>query len=127
MATQQELLDQLGNDATQFYALHQRYITDAWGTFGLTGETYRKKGEAQWTEAQAALSELKQQAGAPVPLLRRRSLTTFMDAMQGMQIRLSQRFAETPDDLSIQEDKAQALQLWQALNRADQLLYQQLG
>lgn len=127
MATQQEVLDQLGNDATQFYALHQRYITDAWGTFRLTGETYRKKGEAQWTEAQAALSELKQQAGASVPLLRRTSLTTFMDAMQGMQIRLSQRFAETPDDPSIQEDKAQALQLWQALNRADQLLYQQLG
>jgi hypothetical protein len=127
LTTQQELLDQLGNDATQFYAMHQRYITDAWGTFQFTGETYRQKGEKQWTEAQAALAELKQQACAPIPLLQRTSLTTFMDAMQGMQIRLSQRFAETPDDPSIQEDKAHAHQLWQALNRADQLLYQQLG
>jgi hypothetical protein len=41
---QQEVLDQLGNDATQFYAIHQRYITDAWGTFRLTGETYRQRG-----------------------------------------------------------------------------------
>jgi hypothetical protein len=44
LTTQQEVLDQLGNDATQFYAIHQRYITDAWGMFRLTGETYRQRG-----------------------------------------------------------------------------------
>jgi hypothetical protein len=120
-------LDQLVSNATEFYALHQRYITDEWGTFQLTGETYRQKGEKDWAAAQAALLELKVQADAPIPLLQRSSLTIVLNAMQGMQIRLTQRFAETPDDPAIQEDQAKSLQLWQALNQIDRELYQQLG
>src|SRR6266498_1326834 len=111
----QQLLEQYATVATHLYDLHQKYITDEWGTFRLTGETYRQKGEKDWIAAQAALVELKKQASAATPLLQRTSLSIFLNALQGMQIRLSQRFAETPHDPSILEDKTQALHLWQAL------------
>ena len=123
----QTLLGQYESDANLFYALHQKYITDEWGTFQLTGETYRQKGEKDWMAAQGALEQLKEQAKAPAPLLQRTVLSTFIYAMQGMRIRLSQRFAESPDDPSIQEDRAKVDSLWQDLNQIDRALYQQLG
>jgi hypothetical protein len=123
----QQLLEQYEQTANQIYDLHQKYITDAWGTFALTQETYREIGEKDWVVAKAALSQLKERAQASVPLLERTSLVAFLDVMQGMHIRLSQRFAETPGDPSCLSDKTQALHLWQALNQTDRELYQQLG
>lgn len=122
-----QLLEQYENDANLLYALHQKYITAEWGTFRLTGETYRQMAEKAWVAAQAALKELKKQASAATPLLQRTSLITFLDAMQGMRIRLAQRFAETSRDSSILEDEAQVDLLWQDLNQVDRALYQQLG
>lgn len=123
----EELVARLTTGAAQQVALHHRYITDAWGTFGLTGETYRFRADRDWRQAQTALLHLQQQASVQPALLNRTDLETVSACTQGMHIRLFQYFSETPDDPAGETDKAESARLWKQVQGLNVALYRRLG
>lgn len=125
--TLEQAITQLKSAAHCLYRLHQTYITHEWGTDRLAGRTYRARGEEEWQQAQVAFADLREQAAVQPSLLHRSSLVTFTNCIQGMRIRLAQRFAENGDDPAIREDKRRVDRAWVALTEADFWLYQQLG
>jgi hypothetical protein len=107
----EHLLALLMTVTARIVAVHHQYVDHTWGTFRLSGESYRLRADRDWHFSQLALLRLQQQAVRCIPL-NRDDVGKVEFCAQGMHQRLYNEYEAREHDLSRIPELPEVHRLW---------------